>query len=62
MDVEGDPERLVGGAEVTSPLADGRVAPRGVVGINPNLASRAGLQMGDRILAGTGGRSMGSAP
>ncbi len=38
------------GVEVKSPLADVRVDPRGFVVTNPNLASRAGLQMGDRIV------------
>ena len=38
------------GVEVKSPLADVRVDRRGFVVTDPNLASRAGLQMGDRIL------------
>ena len=38
------------GVEVKSPLADVRVDPRGFVVTSPNLASRAGLQVGDRIV------------
>ena len=38
------------GVEVKSPLADVRVDPKGFVITSPNLASRAGLEVGDRIV------------
>lgn len=38
------------GLDVKTPLADVRVEGRGLLVTNPNLARRAGLQIGDRIL------------
>lgn len=38
------------GLEVKTPLAEARLDSRGVVITSPNLAARAGLQVGDRIL------------
>jgi hypothetical protein len=42
------------GLEVKTPLADVRVDRRGFLITSPNLASRAGLQVGDRILGVNG--------
>ncbi|MFB3818950.1 MAG: hypothetical protein ACE147_14895 [Candidatus Methylomirabilales bacterium] len=44
------PERGIG-AEVKTPIADVRLDRRGFLVTSPNLASRAGLEVGDRILA-----------
>jgi membrane-associated protease RseP (regulator of RpoE activity) len=42
------------GVELKTPLADVRVDRRGFVVTSPNLASRAGLEVGDRILGVNG--------
>jgi hypothetical protein len=44
------PERGVG-VEVKTPIADVRLDRRGFLVTSPNMASRAGLEVGDRILA-----------